>query len=147
MLLVEIFLHSSISTNGGGGSGTWSSFFTMLTARFLVDGEKSFLFVDYNRTKRRRRHAEEPTSSIVSLQFPPLRIIRYNNANAVAGAWNLILEESLAGDLWSIVLVTALLIAYIHHPRTYSPCTSQSGHDTTRDHGGPQAPRALENHA
>jgi hypothetical protein len=111
MLIVEIFLHSSISINGGGGSGTWSSFFKMLTARFLVDGEKSFLFVDYNRTKRRRRHAEGPTSSIVSLQCPPLRIIRYNNANAVAGAWNLILEESLAGDLWSIVLVTALVIA------------------------------------
>ena len=35
--------------------------FTMLTARFLVDGEKRFLFIDYSRTKRRRRHAEGPT--------------------------------------------------------------------------------------
>ena len=45
--------------------------FTMLTARFLVDGEKRFLFIDYSRTKRRRRHAlKGPSESIISLQCP-----------------------------------------------------------------------------
>lgn len=45
------------------------------------------------------------------------------------------------------VLVTVLLVAKSCHPGTYSPCTSQPSDDTARDHGGPQTPRALEDHA